>query len=67
MIRSGGFKLIVYPRAKVMRLYDMLRSRRQKYGQGKTRKINDKLGDRLFQPYIAAYDESYTWWDVVRR
>jgi arylsulfatase A-like enzyme len=23
MIRSGGFKLIVYPRAKVMRLYDM--------------------------------------------
>ena len=26
----------------------------------------DKLGDRLFQPYIAAYDESYTWWDVVR-
>lgn len=26
----------------------------------------DKLGDKLFQPYIAAYDESYTWWDVVR-
>ena len=26
----------------------------------------DRLGNLLFQPYIAAYDPSYTWWDVCR-